>query len=185
MFILITQASNLSSSSTDAVMSHGRQLTSQNPTSNSRVSSISRVQDNTSNIQVTGTLRLRAEDDASDARDETPTRHIRWRQDVVDNEGMGKKSSKVCCIYHKTRPVGESSSESESSESESSDSDSDRTGAAKSKKNCRRNNHDQSGSQKSPERARTPGEHGRDGEKRQRRKPSPNAYEKMPKYTKS
>ncbi|OJJ63245.1 hypothetical protein ASPSYDRAFT_139843 [Aspergillus sydowii CBS 593.65] len=75
-------------------MSHGRQLTSQNPTSNSRVSSISRVQDNTSNIQVTGTLRLRAEDDASDARDETPTRHIRWRQDVVDNEGMGKKSSK-------------------------------------------------------------------------------------------
>jgi protein phosphatase 1 regulatory subunit 11 len=75
------------------MMSHGRQLTSRNPTSNSRVS-VSRVQDNTSDNQVTGTLRLRAEDDASATRGETPARHIRWSQDVVDNEGMGKKSSK-------------------------------------------------------------------------------------------
>ncbi|BCS25587.1 PPP1R11/YPI1 family protein [Aspergillus puulaauensis] len=167
-------------------MSHGRQHISQNPTSSSRVSSVSRVQDNTSNIQVTGTLRLRAEGDTSDTRDQTPARHIRWSQDVVDNEGMGKKSSKVCCIYHKTRPVGESSSESESSESESSDSDSDRgAGAVRSKKNCRQHNHDHGGSQSSPERARTPGDHGPDDEKRQRRKPGPNAYEKMPKFTKS
>ncbi|KAJ3484490.1 hypothetical protein NLI96_g5609 [Meripilus lineatus] len=62
-----------------------------------------------------------------------------WSEDVVDNEGAGKKSSKsrssrqalpqarqysyafakVCCIYHKPRRFDESSSE------ESSDSDSD------------------------------------------------------------
>ena len=60
-----------------------------------------------------------------------------WRDDVVDNEGAGRKSSKsalcetslrptvlsirsiVCCIYHKPRKFDESSSE------ESSDSDSD------------------------------------------------------------
>lgn len=42
-----------------------------------------------------------------------------WSDDVVDNEGTGRKSSKICCIYHKPRKFDESSSE------ESSDSDSD------------------------------------------------------------
>jgi len=42
-----------------------------------------------------------------------------WSDDVVDNEGAGRKSSKICCIYHKPRKFDESSSE------ESSDSDSD------------------------------------------------------------
>ncbi|KAF2227245.1 hypothetical protein BDZ85DRAFT_253962 [Elsinoe ampelina] len=36
------------------------------------------------------TLRLRAESDAGQAR------HIQWAEDVIDNEGMGKKSSKGC-----------------------------------------------------------------------------------------
>ncbi|KAG9311819.1 phosphatase inhibitor-domain-containing protein [Chiua virens] len=40
---------------------------------------------------------------------------------VVDNEGCGKKKSKICCIYHKPRQFDESSSESDSA---SSDSDS-------------------------------------------------------------
>jgi protein phosphatase 1 regulatory subunit 11 len=60
-----------------------------------------------------------------------------WREDVIDNENMGKKSSKslwfrssilvhakprlVCCIYHKTRNFGESSSEDSSSEDDDSD----------------------------------------------------------------
>ena len=66
-----------------------------------------------------------------------------WREDVVDNENMGKKSSKsvshhpfsqytttfadlsllpmvesVCCIYHKAKKFGESSSEESSSDSD-------------------------------------------------------------------
>jgi len=44
-----------------------------------------------------------------------------WGEDVVDNEGCGKKKSKICCIYHKPRRFDESSSESESG----SDADSD------------------------------------------------------------
>ncbi|KAF9459945.1 phosphatase inhibitor-domain-containing protein [Collybia nuda] len=44
---------------------------------------------------------------------------VAWDEDVVDNEGCGRKSSKICCIYHKPRKFDESSSE------ESSDSDSD------------------------------------------------------------
>ncbi|OJD21116.1 hypothetical protein ACJ73_07548 [Blastomyces percursus] len=82
--------------------------------------------------RITGRLRLRAEADTEvETESETETgqagrRGIRWAEDVVDNEGLGRKSSKVCCIFHKARPVGESSSESSSdSASDSSDSDSD------------------------------------------------------------
>lgn len=88
----------------------------------------------------TPVLRLRATSPAP-----SPRPRIQWAEDVVDNEGLGRKSSKgllsstshsllcirltqrtfpVCCIYHAPHPVGESSSES-SSDSDSSDSDSD------------------------------------------------------------
>lgn len=36
-----------------------------------------------------------------------------WTEDTVDNEFLGKKSSKKCCIYHKPRAFDESSSESD------------------------------------------------------------------------
>eukprot|EP00013_Stygamoeba_regulata_P013888 CAMPEP_0177667248 /NCGR_PEP_ID=MMETSP0447-20121125/22017_1 /TAXON_ID=0 /ORGANISM="Stygamoeba regulata, Strain BSH-02190019" /LENGTH=151 /DNA_ID=CAMNT_0019173457 /DNA_START=121 /DNA_END=576 /DNA_ORIENTATION=- len=38
---------------------------------------------------------------------------VHWTNDVVDNEHLGRKSSKVCCIYHKPRRFDESSSESD------------------------------------------------------------------------
>jgi len=51
-----------------------------------------------------------------------PRPHVKWEEDVVDNEHMNKKSSKRCCIFHKKRAFGESSSESESeSEGEGDD----------------------------------------------------------------
>ena len=31
---------------------------------------------------------------------------------MIDNEGMGRKSSKRCCIFHKARAFGESSTDS-------------------------------------------------------------------------
>jgi len=46
-------------------------------------------------------------------------RNLKWSEEVVDNEGLGKKKSNKCCIYHKSRAFGESSSE----ESCSSDDD--------------------------------------------------------------
>ncbi|KAF9037641.1 phosphatase inhibitor-domain-containing protein [Panaeolus papilionaceus] len=46
---------------------------------------------------------------------------VAWDEGVVDNEGCGRKKSKICCIYHKPRAFDESSSE----ESDSSDDDSD------------------------------------------------------------
>jgi len=101
-----------------------------------------------------GTLRLRG---AS-----VENRRVRWGDDVIDNEGMGKKKSKVCCIYRRQRAYDESSDESDSS----SDDDSEDEGHNhRHGKNCGH----------SPMR-------GQKGNARDnKRSSSPNAYEKMPK----
>jgi len=54
-----------------------------------------------------------------------PRPHVKWDEKVIDNEHMNKKSSKRCCIFHKKRAFGESSSESES---ESDDGDEEKGG---------------------------------------------------------
>jgi protein phosphatase 1 regulatory subunit 11 len=140
-------------------------------------SSASRTQTQTQaepsvSLPTSGTLRLRA---ASISPSEE--RHIQWAEDVIDNEGMGKKSSKVCCIYHKPHAVGESSDEGSSDESSSSDeSDSGADdGAARPVRRSRAR--------------RKPRHHGHEGDgdgkgDAGKRKASPNAYEKMPKYDK-
>ena len=50
---------------------------------------------------------------------------MRWDESVVDNEGMGRKSSKRCCIFHKQRNFGESSTDSSDHEY-----DSDKSGSS-------------------------------------------------------
>ncbi|KZS92529.1 hypothetical protein SISNIDRAFT_117348 [Sistotremastrum niveocremeum HHB9708] len=46
---------------------------------------------------------------------------VAWKAEVIDNEGMGKKKSKICCIYHKPKRFDESSDESDTdTESDSS-----------------------------------------------------------------
>lgn len=120
------------------------------------------------------TLRLRGEEDP--ARE--PPRRIRWAEDVVNNEGMGKKKSKVCCIYHKPRAVGESSDESSDSSSDSdSESDNDDGAARPSNPRGRQGKHS--------DHSHDGCGHAHDAAKRHSkkpRKPSPNAYEKQPKY---
>jgi protein phosphatase 1 regulatory subunit 11 len=44
---------------------------------------------------------------------EEEKKRLQWTSDTVDNEGMGKKTSKKCCIYHKKRAWNESDSESD------------------------------------------------------------------------
>ncbi len=46
---------------------------------------------------------------------------VNWGEDVIDNEGMGKKSSKRCCIWHKKKKFAESDSEESPSEEEDED----------------------------------------------------------------
>mmetsp|Transcript_38752 Transcript_38752/g.81477 ORF Transcript_38752/g.81477 Transcript_38752/m.81477 type:complete len:165 (-) Transcript_38752:344-838(-) len=46
-----------------------------------------------------------------------PRSNVTWDERVVNNEGMGRKSSKRCCIFHKQRAFGESSTESSEDDS--------------------------------------------------------------------
>ncbi|KAH9505370.1 hypothetical protein Btru_058531 [Bulinus truncatus] len=41
---------------------------------------------------------------------------VKWSTDTVDNEFMGKKKSKCCCIYEKPKVFGESDTSSSSDE---------------------------------------------------------------------
>ena len=41
---------------------------------------------------------------------------VRWAAGTVDNEHLGRKSSKKCCVYHKPRAFGESDSDDSDSE---------------------------------------------------------------------
>ncbi|GJJ08331.1 hypothetical protein Clacol_002542 [Clathrus columnatus] len=67
---------------------------------------------------------------------------VAWDIDVVDNENMGKKKSKICCIYHKPKAFDESSDEDSSS---GSDSDTDPSasddGRARPSQRSRRQHH--------------------------------------------
>ena len=151
-------------------------------------------------------LRLRGE--------RPPRRSIRWAEDVVDNEGLGRKSSKgqcyfwdvkcrlasslrlvtnqwqtliniVCCIYHPNRPIGESDDSDSSSSSDSgSESDAERSkGKDRGKRNDRKCEHGDHHNDDHHHHAHD--EHGdvatQGSERHQRRRASPNAYEKMPK----
>jgi Protein phosphatase inhibitor len=48
---------------------------------------------------------------------------VHWDENVLDNEGLGRKSSKRCCIFHRQRSFGESSTDS-------SDYDTDGSGSS-------------------------------------------------------
>ncbi|KAK9239132.1 phosphatase inhibitor-domain-containing protein [Lipomyces kononenkoae] len=114
---------------------------------------------------VVGTLRLRG-GPVSDRR-------VTWGDDVIDNEGMGKKKSKICCIFHRQRAFDESSDESSSSDDDGSSSGSDSENDEDSK----------SGHHEHGERC----EHGHSHSHRRQRKKrqsKPNAYERQPKYGK-
>ncbi|KAF6755278.1 type 1 phosphatases regulator YPI1 [Ephemerocybe angulata] len=70
---------------------------------------------------IVGTLRLRGAPNRSNRP------RVAWDEGVIDNEGAGRKKSKICCIFHKARKFDESSSSD-------SDSDSDVD-------SCHRHNH--------------------------------------------
>mmetsp|Transcript_12694 Transcript_12694/g.32886 ORF Transcript_12694/g.32886 Transcript_12694/m.32886 type:complete len:145 (-) Transcript_12694:984-1418(-) len=47
-----------------------------------------------------------------------PKKKLKWSEDTVDNENMGRKKSKKCCIFHKKKRFDESSSEEDSDSDE-------------------------------------------------------------------
>ncbi|KAF8419668.1 type 1 phosphatases regulator YPI1 [Tirmania nivea] len=114
-----------------------------------------------------GTLRLRG--------GPIQDRRVTWGEDVIDNEELGRKKSKVCCIFRRARSFGESSSEDSSSDSDSSGSDIDISmehdgDRARPIANSHSHGH-----------CRGKHSYGRKSQLGPKRPPSPNAYEKMPK----
>ncbi|GES97039.1 hypothetical protein RCL_jg5106.t1 [Rhizophagus clarus] len=83
------------------------------------VGPVSSEEENDLSTQPVGTLKLRG-----DGSGQSSNRKVKWDDTVVDNEGLGRKKLKICCIYHKPRAFGESSDE-DSSSSDSDDSDHD------------------------------------------------------------
>ena len=43
---------------------------------------------------------------------------LTWSEDTIDNEHLGKKSSKRCCIFHKVKKFDESDSDESDSDTE-------------------------------------------------------------------
>lgn len=77
-------------------MSRTRQIPSE-PASSSQLELTEEHTNTSSAIPGPATLRLRAADEPAANRpemNEGTSRRIRWSEDVIDNEGMGKKSSK-------------------------------------------------------------------------------------------
>ncbi|KAK6535104.1 Type 1 phosphatases regulator ypi1 [Orbilia ellipsospora] len=123
-----------------------------------------------SEVPVNGVLRLRG--------GRIKPRRVTWTEEVIDNEGLDKKKTKICCIYNKPREFGESSSD-DSSSSSSSDEDSEDGKDEESQVKGQGNSHrkDSNPSHDTNLESHTCNQHPR---KRQRRK---NAYEKQPSQT--
>ncbi|BGP58196.1 hypothetical protein JCM8202_004735 [Rhodotorula sphaerocarpa] len=87
--------------------------------------------DESENPRDVGALRLRGR--------AMPTQRVQWTQETVDNEGLNRKKSKICCIYHKPKPYDESSDESGSDSADSDGSaDSRHEGAGAARRRQRR-----------------------------------------------
>lgn len=72
-------------------------------------------------LTTTTTTTATTTDSVNDTRPTTATirlkkkkdKQVKWTDGTVDNEGMGKKSSKCCCVYKKPHSYDESSTDSE------------------------------------------------------------------------
>ncbi|GAB5585227.1 Type 1 phosphatases regulator ypi1 [Umbelopsis nana] len=107
-----------------------------------------------------GILRLRGDPSARSPR------QIQWAENVVDNEHLGRKKSKICCIYHRPRMPGDDSSSDSSSDSDSDGGDHNHDHDH----DCNHNHHNGRGRSNKPKHKVNP------------RDVSPNAYERQPRY---
>ncbi|KAJ1916929.1 Type 1 phosphatases regulator ypi1 [Tieghemiomyces parasiticus] len=102
--------------------------------------------------EVLGVLHLQGDAGASSQ----PRPRVRWDVDVVDNEDLNRKKSKVCCIFRKARRFDESDSDETDSDDSSCASDAEHGSG------CSRHH----------------------GSSRNADLPPPNEYERMPRYNK-
>ena len=150
---------------------------SQHPNTSARSGTATPTTTQTLLQEPSATLHLRASAEPVE-REGEPSSRVRWAEDVIDNEGLGKKSSKVCCIYHKPHEPGDSESEDSSSSSSEDEDEPDLSRARKAGGKGRKgkshdHDHDHGGEG---------GDAGGKGKGKERR-PSRNAYERVPKHS--
>lgn len=123
-------------------------------------------------LQLRGTRGDRVQDGGPAQASPIHRRGVRWTEDVVDNEHMNKKKSKVCCIFHPQQNYdelgecdhsGSCDSPSSSSSSSSSESENEKEMDAESRRRARKER--------------------RIKKMQLRRSTSPNAYEVQPDYS--
>ncbi|KAJ5248664.1 hypothetical protein N7468_000115 [Penicillium chermesinum] len=135
--------------------------------------------------RLSGTLRLRGDDTPTVAPEPSAARRIRWSEDVVDNEGMGKKSSKEPGPWEKAVQnlnlptlaptlIVTAKSIVEGNEH-----------AVPTIHIPEEENHPQKGPPRDEASGDCCSRHHRHARSKPKRKPSPNAYEKMPKPSKN
>jgi len=54
-------------------------------------------------LQLRLSLSSSGSDDSEQSSTKSTRKGVQWDSEAVDNEGLGKKSSKKCCIFHKQR----------------------------------------------------------------------------------
>lgn len=95
----------MSTTTTRSTSTRFQPIDASNATTTSTVTTTTTTTDNTNQAQsgsATTTLRLTKK-----------KKKVIWNSDTVDNEDLGRKKSKCCCIYRKPHNFGESSSDSE------------------------------------------------------------------------
>lgn len=123
--------------------------------------------------EVTPVLQLRAADEGEAQQQRRTSRsqrpRVRWESDVVDNEHMNKKKTKICCIFHPQQEFSDEELECPSDHDHSSGSSS--SSSSEDEKDL---SFDERRERRVARRHR----------KLQQNKPkSPNAYEIQPDYT--
>ncbi|XVE68793.1 hypothetical protein DITRI_Ditri09bG0098800 [Diplodiscus trichospermus] len=81
-------------------------------------STTNRASSSTSSVTTTVTIENNSGSSSSSQPQETLVLELRprrkkvtWKEGTVDNEFMNKKSSKICCIFHKEKPFDEDDSD--------------------------------------------------------------------------
>lgn len=84
------------------------------PTSGSAVITVTEDEVKEAESEETLQLQLKEPKKKSKKKDH---KKVVWTEDTVDNEHLGKKKSKCCCVYVKPKVFGESSSDEDSDDS--------------------------------------------------------------------
>ncbi|KAL7071862.1 hypothetical protein ACQ4LE_008840 [Meloidogyne hapla] len=80
------------------------------------ITQVNATQDNTDNGDHL-VLRLEQPSTSENIAERNPPR-VQWTEDTVDNENLGKRKSKCCCIFKKKRDWNDSDSSDEDCESD-------------------------------------------------------------------